>query len=299
MKLAAIKTVVTSKVGRQILMTKKHSPTIMFVGGIVGVVGTTILASKATLKLESVLAEAENDREIANSLQHKDYSEQDRNQDLAKIKFRTAGQIVRLYSPAIGLGIISIGLLTGSHVAMTRRNTALMAAYTALDQGFNQYRARVREELGDEKDLEFRHGSKDVTELVVSDDGESKMVEHKVADPTVPSIYARWFDEGSSQWQKGPGYNLFFLNCQQNYANDLLRARGHVFLNEVYDMLGLERSKAGAVVGWVMRKDGEGDNFIDFGIYDQESPAKRRFVNADERVVLLDFNVDGVIYNLI
>lgn len=299
MKFAAIKTVVTSKVGRQLLMTKKHSPTIMFVGGIVGVVGTTVLASRATLKLDDVLSEAEEDRQLANSIEHKNYSERDRDQDLTKIKFRTAGQVIRLYSPAIALGVVSVGLLTGSHVALTRRNTALMAAYTALDRGFNEYRARVRDELGDEKDLQFRHGSDTVKETLVSGDGTSKEVEHKVLDPNVPSVYARWFDEGSSSWQKGPGYNAFFLNCQQNYANDLLRARGHVFLNEVYDMLGLERSKAGAVVGWVMRKDGEGDNFIDFGIYDQDDDRKRRFVNADERNILLDFNVDGIIYDLI
>lgn len=297
MKLEMIKNVVTSQVGRQILNSKKHSPTIMFVGGVVGMVATTVLASKATLKLDEVLEEAEKNHNIADTLVHRDYSLEDRQKDHFKIKVQAASKIARLYAPAIITGVVSIGLLTKSHITLTRRNTAIMAAYAALDKGFKEYRARVREELGDEKDLEFRHGSEIHTELVSDKDGAAKTIEHKVAPPGVPSIYARFFDEGSSSWSRQPDYNQVFLNCQQNYANDLLRSRGHVFLNEVYDMLGLERSTAGAVVGWVMTKDS--DNFIDFGIYDQDSDRKRRFVNYDERNILLDFNVDGVIYDLI
>ncbi len=297
MKLEAIKNAVTSKVGRQILFAQKNSPTLLFVGGVAGVVTTTVLACKATLKLDEVLQEAEKDRHLAETMDHPMYDEEDRKSDLFKIKMRTAGKITRLYSPAIAVGVVSVAMLTGSHVALTRRNTAVMAAYTALDRGFKEYRQRVRDEFGDEKDLEFRHGSTTTKELVVASDGTTKEIEHKVAPPDVPSIYARFFDETSSSWSRNPGYNQIFLNCQQNYANDLLRARGHVFLNEVYDMLGLERSKAGAVVGWILTKDG--DNFIDFGIYDQDSDRKRRFVNYDERSILLDFNVDGVIYDLI
>jgi hypothetical protein len=103
----------------------------------------------------------------------------------------------------------------------------------------------------------------------------------------------------SSSWNPEPEYNLIFLQCQQNWANDQLRTRGHVFLNEVYDMLGLERSKAGAVVGWVFTKDGSTDNFIDFGVFNGETQISRDFVNGHEGAILLDFNVDGVIYDKI
>ena len=87
-----------------------------------------------------------------------------------------------------------------------------------------------------------------------------------------------------------------FLNGQQNFANDLLQARGHVFLNEVYDMLGIPRSQAGAVVGWVKEF---GDGYVDFGIFDGKTSQARSFVNGEERNILLDFNVAGVIYDLI
>jgi hypothetical protein len=64
-------------------------------------------------------------------------------------------------------------------------------------------------------------------------------------------------------------------------------------------MLGIDRSKAGSVVGWVITKEGTGDNFIDFGVFDGDNPRARDFVNGREGSILLDFNVDGVIYDKI
>lgn len=297
MNLEPLKNAVTSKVGRQIISAKKNSPTIFFVGGVVGVVGATVLACKATLKLEDVLDEQEVVEDTIKHFDNPKYSEEDRAKDLFKTKVKTAGKVAKLYAPAATVGLISVAALTGSHVALNRRNAAIMAAYSALDKGFNEYRDRVREELGEEKDLEFRHGSETILETVIGEDEKAKTVEHTVAPPGMPSIYARYFDEASKNWQRQADYNNLFLNSQQNYANDLLRSRGHIFLNEVYDMLGLPRSKAGAVVGWVMSKNG--DNFVDFGVFDADNPRARRFVNRDERSILLDFNVDGVIYDLI
>jgi hypothetical protein len=120
----------------------------------------------------------------------------------------------------------------------------------------------------------------------------------KRVGPDGASIYARFFDPTSTSWSKEPEYNLIFVQCQQNYANDLLRARGHVFLNEVYDMLGIPRSQAGAVVGWILSQDRTTDNYIDFGVFDDEKNA-RDFVNGYEGSILLDFNVDGVIFDKI
>jgi hypothetical protein len=98
-------------------------------------------------------------------------------------------------------------------------------------------------------------------------------------------------------WQRQYGQNQFFINCQQNYANERLRARGHIFLNEVYDMLGFERTKQGAVVGWLL--NGEGDGYVDFGVFKNNEDTVSRFLNHHERNILLDFNVDGIIYDKI
>jgi len=295
MKLEHIKNAMTLKVGRQILIAKKNTPTILFAGGVVGVVATTVLASRATLRLEEILDEAEKSHEQARTVDQSDYSEEDRKRDHILIKARAASKVAKLYTPAIAVGVISVASLTGSHVVLSRRNAAVMAAYSALDKGFNEYRARVRGEFGEDKDRELRYGSETRTETVATEDGGSKTVKRKTLPPGIPSIYAKYFDDGSTSWSREAEYNHFFLNCQQNYANDLLHSRGHIFLNEVYDRLGIPRTKAGAVVGWIMTKDG--DNFVDFGVYDETRQRARAFVNGDEGSILLDFNVDGVIYD--
>ena len=109
-----------------------------------------------------------------------------------------------------------------------------------------------------------------------------------------PSMYARFFDESSPSWVNDAEYNLMFLRQQELYANDLLKKRGHLFLNEVYDMLGISRTKAGAVVGWIYDENNtNGDNCVDFGIFDPHNEHNRAFVNGNTKTVLVDPNVDG------
>lgn len=295
MKLSAIKSVITSKVGRQLLTVQKHSPTMLFVAGAAGVVATAVLASRATLKMDEVLAEAESDLTKARTLEHVNYSEDDRQRDVALIYIRTTLKVARIYAPSIAVGVFTIAALTGSHVILSRRNVAITAAYAALDRGFREYRQRVVDELGVAKDKAFRYG---LTEREIVEEDEDGVKVKTVRDKAVhgTSVYARFFDETNPNWNKVHSHNQFFIQCQQNYANDKLRAQGHLFLNEVYDMLGMERSKEGAVVGWVM---GNGDDFVDFGVFQGDRDSAMRFVMGHERSILLDFNVDGIIYDKI
>lgn len=300
MNIKRISNVFTSRVGRQVLVAQKHSPVVLFGAGIIGVAATVVLACRATLKLDEIVEKAQVDIEAAHSLRsqnYANYSEADCQRDLAIIYTRTAVRLGKLYAPAFIIGVASVGALVGSHAILSKRNVALTAAYAGLERAFKEYRQRVIDEIGEEKEQELRYAS--VTREIVEKDETGKEVTkvEKVIDPTAYSPYARFFDEYSQSWSKTPEINLLFLRSQQNYANDLLKARGHVFLNEVYDMLGIARSKAGAIVGWVISKNG--DNFVDFHIYDGTSDIKRQFVNGNERSILLDFNVDGVIYDKI
>lgn len=283
----------TKAVSRKILVTKKNSPHILFVSGVLGVGVSTVLACKATLKLEKDLDElrrqVEDVKENAKHLNHT-YGQQEYRKDLFYVYVRGANKIGRLYAPSVIVGSVSIAALTGSHVQLTRRNTALTATLAAVMKAFEDYRVRVQEEIGKEKELDIYQA---VVATEVEGQGKNKEIT-KVVDPNGFSVYARFFDELCPNWQKNAELNRVFLHCQQEYANHRLRARGHVFLNEVYDALGLERSQAGSIVGWII--NGEGDNFIDFGMLDKTS---HRFINGLEGSILLDFNVDGVIYDKI
>lgn len=288
---------ITNKIARTTLVVAKNSPQILFGAGIAGFVGTTVLACRATLKLDEVLQGAQADQRIAHAMDHEDYSEGDRDRDLHIIKVRCGMEIVKLYAPSVLLGAASIAALTKSHHILAERNASLAAAYIALDRGYTEYRQRVIAKYGEEEDRNFRYDTEDV-EITDEKTGKKKTVRR--VGPQAHSQYARFFDEFSSEWQREPEYNLVFLHCQQNYFNDMLRARGHLFLNEVYDRLGIPRSKAGAIVGWVVTDDGSTDNYVDLGIWDDFAGHKiRDFVNGREGAILLDFNVDGLIWDKI
>lgn len=299
MNLSTLKNVVTSKAARQVLTAQKHSPTILFGTGVVGVVATVVLASRATLKLEEVLEKSNGDlgtaKELAES-NHPDYSETDYKKDVSYIRVRSAVEISKLYGPAVAMGLFSIGCLGGSHHILTKRNAGLVAAYAGLDKGFREYRQRVVNEFGEDKERELRFAS-ETRDIVEETETGPQVKTITTADPNKPSQYARFFDHENQNWNPHPEYNLLFLKAQQNYLNDRLKARGHVLLNDAYDALGMSRTKAGCVVGWVSNSD-NGDNYIDFGITNH-ADRLHDFVVGREGCLMLDFNVDGVVYDLI
>ena len=287
---------------------EKHSPEILMGVGVVGVVATTVTACRATMKLNDILDECVETREKIKSVQENPeyddrYSDEDAQKDLTINYVQTGVKIAKLYAPSVALGVLSVGCLVGSHSVMQKRNAALSAAYLTVDKSFKEYKQRVIDRVGEEVEKEIRYGIKaeEVVETVTDEDGNETTVTEtvKMMNPNLYSDYARFFDEASPYWQKDPEYNLVFLKAQQQYANDLLRAKGRLFLNDVYDMLGIEKTKAGQIVGWVYDPENpNGDNFVDFGIYDMSKERVRAFVNGYEATILLDFNVDGNIWDL-
>lgn len=296
-----------SKAGFKI---KKHSPEILIVAGIAGVVTSAVMACKATTKINDILDQTKeevgkvNDALDNEKIPEDVYSKEDAKKDLAIIYIQTGVKLVKLYGPSLILGALSITSILASNNILRKRNVALAAAYATIDNSFKEYRSRVIERFGKDLDRELKYNikAKEISETTVDENGKETTVTKTVpvVESEEPSDYARFFCEGCAGWTKDPEMNLVFLKQQQNWANELLKTRGHLFLNEVYDMLGIERSKAGQVVGWVYDETNpDCDNYVDFGIYDIYNERKRAFVNGWERSILLDFNVDGNIYSLL
>lgn len=298
------------------LKIKKYSPEILMVAGIVGTVTAAVTACKATLKVKDVMSEKE---ELQNDI-HKclenpdvDYTEEDGKKDLTTVYAQTGVKLIKLYAPSVVLGGVSIASIVMGQKILKKRNIALAAAYTAVDKGFKKYRANVVERFGERVDKELRYNikAKEVEKKITDKNGKEKTVkeiQYDIEGNPLENIseYARFFDEATStEHHKDAEYNLMFLRRQQDYANEVLKAKGHLFLNDVYEMLGIPKTKAGQVVGWIYdEKNPNGDNYVDFGIYrlsgyEPSDERKRAFVNGYERNILLDFNVDGPIYELI
>ena len=287
---------------------KKHSPEILMVAGIAGTIVGTVLACKATTKVSEIIEEKnKNVEDVHTCLEEKpnEYTEEDSKKDLTIIYAQTGVKLFKLYAPAIGVMALSFASIIAGHKILKKRNIAIAAAYAAIDKGFKQYRKNVIEEFGEGVDQQMRFGLKSKEIKKKDKDGKTVKETEYYIDPDANPLdniseYARFFDAASSNFAKDPEYNMMFLRRQQDYANEMLKARGHLFLNEVYDLLDIPRSKAGQVVGWVYDKNGntKGDNYVDFGLY-RNDQGTRRFINGLEYNILLDFNVDGVIYDII
>lgn len=307
----AVKTTtkLSNNLGRAGLKIKKYSPEILVVVGTTSVITGFVLGCKATLKAEEVLDKHEEEMDVvAEAREHADdYSETDYKKDILIVYTHTAGRFVKLYAPGVGFTILGIGCYLGSYGILKKRNVALMAAYKILETSFSDYRKRVVNELGAEKDLHFLHGATDAaqdSELAQKAAEKNEALEGIVLPGgKTPSMYAKFFDETSTEWTRSAETNKMILNARQNWANDLLNSRGYLFLNEVYQMLGMEVTKAGQVVGWIKNNPNGGDNYVDFGMFNvyrglSDEPM-RKFHNGYEKSILLDFNVDGVIWDMI
>lgn len=298
---------VTRTLGKTSLTLKKHSPEILIGFGIVGTIASTVMACKASTKAGEIIdnskKELEKVREVANNPEYADaYTEKDYRKDLTIVYAKTGMEFVKLYGPAVLLGTASIASILTGHGILRNRLVELSAAYAAVDSGFKEYRGRVVERFGKELDNELKYNikNKEIDEIVVDDDGNETIAKTTIRTGE-PSEFAKFFDETCTCWDRNADYNLSFLRMRQAEANDKLRLRGHLFLNEVYDMLGMQRTKAGNIVGWIYdpnNPDHKGDDYVDFGIYDLYDENKRAFVNGYEQSILLDFNVDGNIWEL-
>lgn len=288
---------------------KKKSPEILVVTGIVGVVTSTVMACKATIKAEKIVEEAKetiNDIHTANeegvTKAGEVYYPEDMKKDLTIAYVQTGVKFAKLYGPAVLTGVCSIACILASHRILKKRNVALAAAYTTLNESFKDYRNRVAERFGEqvEKELRYNIKAKEVETKVVNEKGKEKTVKEvkNVAssdwDPSKYSPYARFYDETNPAWNKDPEINRYYLEALQTQANDKLRARGHMFLNEVYEMLRFPITDYGQVVGWVYDiKNPIGDNFIDFGIFEVRKESDSKFGADYVEGFILDFNVVG------
>lgn len=308
-------TELTNKITRALckagLYLKKHSPEILMGIGAAGTVASAVLACKATLKVDEIKKEKEDKlskiKEATETIQ--EYTEEDCKKDVMIVNTKAVVDTVKLYAPSVLLGAASLGCFFASHKIVHGRNVALAAAYSAVDKSFKKYRGRVVDRFGEKLDKELRYNikSEEVEETVVDEKGKEKKVK-KTVDVVEPdfkpeeySIFARLYDVGNIGWTKDPEQNKFFLLQQQRWANERLKSQGHLFLNDVYEELGFQKTKLGQAYGWIYDPvNGRGDNYVDFGIYDvTKKTANKDFINATERSIILDFNVDGNILDLL
>lgn len=310
-------TIVKTGMKRMGLIVYKHMPQILFGAGVLTGAGALIETARGTTKIDDIFSRKETRLAKIDALMINDtYTEDDRQKDILKTKAIMCVDLAKAYAPATILYAASVTCFLGGHHILAQRYAATAAALTATTKAFNGYRGNVKDELGDEADWRFLHGIKaeELDKVTITDEkGETKEITVvKRGDigknPNDYSMYAKVFKKGNDYWQGESSYNMWFLKKVQNQMNDKLLARrnhehgGYLFLNEVYEALGFSSTKAGAVVGWYIPREGaeddnNGDYYVDFGIFSKNGSV--RFINDEEDSIILDFNVRGSIYDLL
>ena len=306
---------VTGMASTAICAVKKNSPTLLIIGGVVTAIGSGVGLVVATTKLSPVVEEAKRNLDTIHKCtenpEHKeDYTERDIKHDTTIVYAKAAKEVVKLYSIPVSLGVLSLVSFLSSYGILKKRNAAVTAAYVALDEGYKQYKARIISRFGEDVERRIRYGLKveEIEEEIIDENGEKKTVKKTVevpddSDPSVvvtdegvftvrgdtkPSIFARYFDASSDYYENDPEYNKKLIMDTEDYFNRVFPYKKQFFMNEIYEKLGLPKSREGQTHGYKYDPNG-GDHQISFGLFDIYKPDNRDFVNGYTPVVLLGF----------
>ena len=285
------------------LTVRKHSPEILMVAGVIGTVAGAVMACKETLELEDVLDECKQEKmELEEQYAMcEQYSEDALKKDQVKLTIKQAAKIVKLYAPSVIMEATSIGVIFASNDIMRKRNASMAAAYATLNSMYKRYRQNVIESYGEEVDKDMRFGVKHEKVTEIDEDGNKVKIDARIVDldntALAISDYSRFFQSGCKGFDSSSGrYNILYLKGIQAMFNNKLIADGYVMLNDVYRELGFDTIPEGWSIGWVYDETNPiGDNYIDFGLYEARNK-NQRAVNDWEPVILMDFNVDGNLY---
>lgn len=300
---------VVNKLGTKPLKLKAAAPDILIGVGVVGVVGTVVYACIETVKVPTIIADHKDALEDIKCTKDK-VDEKTYRKSVTHQYMGTAGELIKTYAgPTVTL-CVSLSALLYSHHILQQRLGAIAAAYESLNISFKKYRKDVADVIGEESERQLYYGGK--IEKLKDVDPERAKAEEKPKDKIMVfddngemyingvhySQYARFFDDGCIGWEKDANYNFQHLLCRQAEWNRVLKTRGYVWLEEIYNDLGIPANYGSHKVGW-FRDNPKGDGFIDFGMFEAYKKKSVDFVNGYERTILLDFNVDGEIEKLV
>lgn len=305
--LSKLTTAISNKMGRAGLKFQKATPDILVGLGIVGIIGATVLFGKEMREAEEILDEFKDELDAVHAEKEdaiekkEEVDEKAYRAEVTRVYVHNGVALGRTFAPSIVLYGISFASILKGYGILKTRNFDLAAAYAGLDASFRRYRNNVADKYGEEEERAIRYGRNEV-EYTDEDDAEQSGLYQFFNVPEDGSEYGRWFCKGTStQFEGSPTYDLAYAKGRQAQFNQLLQSRGHVFLNEVYDAFGFDRTPAGAVVGWVL---GNGDDYIDFGIngeiiYQGKVTYDPTDLSGMREGFWLDFNVDGPMFDKI
>jgi hypothetical protein len=216
--------------GSSKLYLKRNSSTILTCIGSVGVVATSIMAVKATPKAMKLLQKAK----------------EEKGEELTTVeKVTVAGPA---YIPATVMGASTIVCIVGANVINKRQQASMMSAYALLDKSYKEYKAKVADIYGEEKEEEIRNE-------IAKDHYSGQGVTNKKN--------TLFYDEFSKQYFES---TIERVQQAEYQLNRDLTMRDYAYLNEFYEYIGIDGIDSGWKLGWSVGAcfDLYWQNWIDF-----------------------------------
>jgi len=231
----------------------KHSPTLLTILSIGGLVTTVVLAVYETPKVLDLIADERHLRE------------EDENRTEDEPVEMTKLEIVKLvwpcYIPAAFMGIATIASIIGANTISTKRNAALTGAYFLSETALKDYQAKViktigankaqliKEELAQDKVNSIKKNDKTI---IITGDGDVLCLD---------LISGRYLKSSRDKLKKA-----------ENEINHRLITEMWMSLNEMYDYIGLPHVEMGRSLGYDLGMDGILEFDIDTCMSEDDTP---------------------------
>ena len=227
-----------------------NSPAILTAVAVAGVVSTSILAAKASPNAVRDIQDAESERI-------------DPLTPVEKVKLTWT-----YFIPAAAAGSVTIACIIGANTVSSKRQAALMSAYTLSERVFHEYRDKVEETIGVEKNERIRD---DIAQDRITNNpvSSNQVILTGNGEVLCQDSYTGKYFRSSMQALKKAQNDL---NAQ--IINDMYASQ-----NEFHAMLGIPPCKYGDEFGWNTNKLLELD--IRGGMSEDEEPC-----------LVVDYNVE-------
>ena len=236
-------------------------PEIMLGVGITTVLAGTVLACVKTKEAEPVVEHAKEQldeldyiRMSATADERPDYRE------YVRVCYRAGRDLVKIYALPAALWTGGMLCIFGGHGELRSRNAKLLANSVALKKFFDEYRAAVREKIGEEAERDLYFGAEEGDVCVTETDpetGEQKTSKKKgkIFKRSQPgSMWARNYTPLTCDEYDVRSYNVTRVETLQDLVNRDLELAPFMTINEVYDRLRLKppfgKCKEGMTWGW-------------------------------------------------
>ena len=279
---------ITRLIGKVKLGAKRNAPELLLGGALITGTATVVLTSRATLKAKEINECFKDQKGVLEAeLEAGEITDEQMKAKVKVMYSKYALALVKEYAIPAGLYASTVAMIYSSYKIQKNRQAALSAALTACTTAYSTLVNKLKNGAAAGLTAKEVLDGIEAREKVDPETGEVT-VEKYQGEPVSTDIYKVRFDRYSSVWEKDKFQNESTLRGEENWANDRLRLQGYLFLNDVYDRLGLPATYEGQIVGWMA--EGNGDGFVDFGVFDCENYDDVRY---DSNAFDLNFNVDG------